>query len=523
MSAPIAQPTITILPKLEGSAAEILAPAALKFLAELCARFGPTRSALLAARAARTERLRRGELPDFLPETKEIRESAWTVAPIPAPLENRRVEITGPVERKMVINALNSGARVFMADFEDANSPTWKNCLEGQANMRDAARREIAYTSPEGREYRLNAKIATLMVRPRGWHLFEKNALFAGEPMPASFFDFGLFFFHNAKEMYRRGTGPFFYLPKIESHLEARLWNDVFNFAQEYVGIPRGTARATVLIETILASFEMNEILYELRDHSAGLNCGRWDYIFSFIKKLGHRPEKLLPDRGAVTMDKAFLKAYVELLIETCHKRGIHAMGGMAAQIPIKNDPAKNEQALEKVRQDKLREVLAGHDGTWVAHPGLVPVALEVFDKHMPTPNQISREMPPSGVGQARLLEPPTGEITEAGLRQNIDVGMQYLESWLNGNGCVPIYNLMEDAATAEISRSQIWQWVKHGAKLADGRTATLELVRAMVDEDLARNPGTPAKKTAARLFVEMSAADPIPEFLTSQAYGLLP
>jgi malate synthase len=361
-----------------------------------------------------------------------------------------------------------------------------------------------------------------MMVRPRGWHLVEKNALAGGEPMSASLFDFGLFVFHNAKEMHARGTGPFFYLPKIESHIEARLWNDVFVFAQDYVGIPQGTIRATVLIETVLASFEMNEILFELRGHSAGLNCGRWDYIFSFIKKLGHRPDKLLPDRAAVTMDKAFLKAYVELLIETCHKRGIHAMGGMAAQIPIKNDPVKNEQALEKVRQDKLREVLAGHDGTWVAHPGLVAVALEVFDEHMPTPNQIHREMPPAGVTEERLLEPPPGEITEAGLRQNIDVGLQYMESWLNGNGCVPIYNLMEDAATAEISRSQIWQWVRHGAKLSDGRAVTIEMVREMVGDELQRNPGTPSKAIAAKLFDEMSASGPIPEFLTTQAYGYL-
>jgi malate synthase len=342
-----------------------------------------------------------------------------------------------------------------------------------------------------------------------------------GQPISASLFDFGLIAFHNAAEMHRRGAGPFFYLPKLESHLEARLWNDVFLHAQDALGIPRGTIRATVLIETILAAFEMDEILYELREHSAGLNCGRWDYIFSFIKKLGHRPEKILPDRSSVTMDKAFLQAYVELLIDTCHRRGIHAMGGMAAQIPIKNDPEKNAQALERVRQDKLREVLAGHDGTWVAHPGLVPVALEVFDEHMPTPNQIERR-PGQAVTQARLLEPPQGEITEAGLRQNIDVGMRYLEAWLNGNGCVPIYNLMEDAATAEISRSQVWQWVKHKAKLADGREVTLALVDSVIAEQLTAAPGTPAKQTAAALFAEMTRAGEIPEFLTSRAYRLI-
>jgi malate synthase len=513
---------LTITKPLTGAAAEVLTPEALKFLGELHAKFNGTRKALLAARAERWERLRAGELPDFLPETREIRESSWKVADIPPPLLDRRVEITGPTERKMVINALNSGAKVFMADFEDANSPTWANCVEGQVNMRDAVRLSIEYKSPEGKEYKLNPNIAVLLVRPRGWHLTEKHALVDGEPMSASLFDFGLLMFHNAQEMHRRGSGPFLYLPKMESHLEARLWNDVFNFAQDYTGIPRGTIRATVLIETILAAFEMDEILYELRDHSAGLNCGRWDYIFSFIKKLGHRPEKVLPDRSAVTMDKAFLKAYVELLIETCHKRGIHAMGGMAAQIPIKNDPVKNAEALERVRQDKLREVKAGHDGTWVAHPGLVAVALEAFDAHMPGPNQIGRELPPCGVGQERLLEPHQGDITEGGLRQNIDVGMRYLESWLNGNGCVPIYNLMEDAATAEISRSQIWQWVKHGSRLSDGRTVTIDLVKAMVEEELGKNPGTPAKKTAAELFIRMSGAAEIPEFLTLPAYELL-
>lgn len=498
---------------------DILTPAALAFLAELAARFEPRRRELLDARAARWKRLQSGELPDFLPETRAVREGDWKVATIPAALADRRVEITGPVDRKMIINALNSGANMFMADLEDSNSPTWSNSLDGQRNLRDAVRREISFESPEGKQYQLKDKTAVLLVRPRGWHLVEKHALVDGRPISASLFDFGLFFFHNAAEQLRRGAGPYFYLPKMESHLEARLWNDVFVFAQDHCGVPQGSVRATVLIETILAAFEMDEILYELRDHSAGLNCGRWDYIFSYIKKLGHRPEYVLPDRAEVTMDKAFLKAYVDLLIHTCHKRGIHAMGGMAAQIPIKNDPEANTRALDKVRADKLREVKAGHDGTWVAHPGLVGIAKEVFDANMPQANQIHVLREEVQVSQADLLAPHEGSITENGLRMNVDIGIQYLEAWLNGNGCVPIYNLMEDAATAEISRSQVWQWLRHGVTLADGRPVTAELVRQAIQDDLAK-PGLPTKPLAADLFQQMMVPGEFQEFLTTAAYA---
>ncbi|MGH9659344.1 MAG: malate synthase A, partial [Bryobacteraceae bacterium] len=441
-------------------------------------------------------------MPEFLKETAEIRATGWKVAPIPSDLEDRRVEITGPVDRKMVINALNSGANVYMADFEDSNSPTWENNIEGQINLRDAARGTISFESPEGKQYKLNPKTATLLVRPRGWHLVERNVTVDGAPISASLFDFGLYFFHNAKALLARRTGPYFYLPKMEHHLEARLWNDVFNFAQDAIGMSRGTIRATVLIETILASFQMDEILYELREHSAGLNCGRWDYIFSYIKKFREKPAFVVPDRARVTMDRHFLSSYVALLIQTCHRRGIHAMGGMAAQIPIKNDPQANEAALEKVRQDKLREVKAGHDGTWVAHPGLVPIAKEIFDAHMKTPNQIGRKLDVS-VAPSDLVAVPEGDITEEGLRLNVNVGLQYLESWLRGNGCVPINNLMEDAATAEISRAQVWQWVRHGAKLKDGRVVTRELVRQTIAEEAGKFSGGKFP-VAAKLFEEM-------------------
>ncbi|MDQ6663277.1 MAG: malate synthase A, partial [Acidobacteriota bacterium] len=449
---------------------QVLTPEAVEFLNQLSGRFEPTRVELLEKRRARQKEIESGKLPDFLPETASIRNTEWTVAPIPPDLQDRRVEITGPVDRKMIINALNSGSSVFMADFEDANSPTWRNNIEGQINLRDAIDRNISFTGPEGKSYRLGDKLATLMVRPRGWHLIEKHFDVDGEPISASLFDFGLYFFHNAKKLLANGSGPYFYLPKLESHREARLWNDVFRFAQDYCGVPQGSIRATVLIETILGSFEMDEILYELRDHSAGLNCGRWDYIFSYIKKLRSRPDSMLPDRALVTMERHFLKSYVDLLIQTCHRRGIHAMGGMAAQIPIKNDPEANQKALEKVRQDKLREVKAGHDGTWVAHPALVAVAKEVFDAGMPGPNQLSVKREDVRVTAKDLLQAPEGEITEQGLRLNVDVGIQYLEAWLRGSGAVPIYNLMEDAATAEISRAQVWQWGRHGAKLQDGR-----------------------------------------------------
>ena len=507
---------LEVLAPLEPGFAEILTADARRFLTTLARACEPRRQELLARRVERQRRLAAGELPDFLPETRTIREAAWTVASIPADLADRRVEITGPVDRKMIINALNSGAKVFMADFEDSNAPTWRNNLEGQLNLRDAVRGTIAFTSPEGKRYALAPRTATLMVRPRGWHLDEKHVTVDGRPISAALFDFGLFFFHNAAALTAKGTGPYFYLPKLESHLEARLWNDVFNLAQDELAIPRGTIRATVLIETILAAFEMDEILYELREHSAGLNCGRWDYIFSFIKKFRHRPDFVLPDRARVTMDRHFLKSYVDLLIQTCHRRRAHAMGGMAAQIPIKNDPAANDAALEKVRQDKLREVRAGHDGTWVAHPGLVPVAAEVFDASMPGANQLDVTRDDVRVRASDLLAVPEGEITEAGLRTNVDVGIQYLESWLRGSGCVPIYNLMEDAATAEISRTQVWQWVHHGARLSDGRIVTEQLVREIIAQEF------PTQSRGADLFRRISLAPELPEFLTGVAYEYL-
>ena len=503
--------------------AEILTPEAQRFVAGLAAQFDARRKDLLARRQVRQTEIDAGRFPDFLTETAEIRLSEWTVAPIPADLMDRRVEITGPVDRKMVINALNCGANVFMADFEDANSPTWTNNLDGQVNLRDAIRRTIEFTSPEGKKYKLNDKIATLLVRPRGWHLDEKHVLLGGKPISGSLFDFGLFFFHNAKQQIANGSGPYFYLPKLESHLEARLWNDVFNYAQDALGVPRGTIRATVLIETILASFEMDEILYELKDHSAGLNCGRWDYIFSFIKKFRNHKEFVLPNRAEVTMTRHFLKSYVDLLIQTCHRRNIHAMGGMAAQVPIKNDPVANEEALEKVRLDKLREVKAGHDGTWVAHPGLVPIAKKVFDEGMPTPNQISIKREPVHVTAKDLLTPADGTITEAGLRWNIDVGLQYLEAWLRGVGCVPIYNLMEDAATAEICRAQVWQWVKWGAKLDDGRPVTAAMVNGVVDDLLAKRGSTSGEfAKASQIFRQMMTSADFSDFLTLPAYSFI-
>jgi len=510
-----------------GAHAEILTDDALAFLAGLHRAFDGRRRDLLEARVRRQKQIDAGLLPDFLPETAAVREAAWTVAPVPADLRDRRIEITGPVDRKMIINALNSGANVFMADFEDSNAPTWANNLDGQVNLIDAVRRRITYDSPEGKHYSLNPQTAVLFVRPRGWHLPEKHLTVGGKPMSGALFDFGLFFYHNAKEQVARGTGPYFYLPKLQSHLEARLWNDVFDHAQDALGVPRGTIRATVLIETIHAAFEMDEILHELKAHSAGLNCGRWDYIFSFIKTFRARPEWVLPDRAQVTMDKGFLNAYVQLLIRTCHRRGIHAMGGMAAQIPIKGDPAANEAALERVRADKLREVRAGHDGTWVAHPGLVPVAKAVFDEHMTSPNQIANRRDDVEVAAADLLKVPPGTITERGLRTNIDVGIQYLESWLSGNGCVPIYNLMEDAATAEISRTQVWQWLHHGATLEDGRAVTRELVENVIAEEMQHLRGRVGAgrfdhgryALASQLFEQMMTGKDFPEFLTLIAY----
>jgi len=507
---------------------EILTPEAVEFLRALDLQFEARRLNLLNERRKRQQQFDEGTLPSFLPETASIRAQQWTVAPIPDELQDRRVEITGPTERKMVINALNSGASVFMADFEDANSPTWSNCVEGQRNLRDANLRTISYQSPEGKRYELSPTPAVLFVRPRGWHMVEKNFPIAGAAMSASLFDFGLYFFHNFRILLKRGSAPYFYLPKLESHHEARLWNDVFVFAQNYVGLPKGIIRATVLIETITAAFEMDEILYELRDHSAGLNCGRWDYIFSFIKKFRNRKDFVLPQRGDVTMEQPFLRSYVQLLIHTCHKRGIHAMGGMAAQIPIRNNPEANEQAMELVRKDKLREVRAGHDGTWVAHPGLVPVARAIFDEYMPAKNQIQ---PPaqeqSPITAANLLEVPSGRITEAGLRRNIDVALQYIESWLRGNGCVPIYNLMEDAATAEISRAQIWQWIRYEARLDDGRTITWPMCEQILEDVLAQTRtalGEPAYTSskfnrAAELLTQLSTGN-FQEFLTTPAYA---
>ncbi len=513
---------------LQTAESEILTPKAIEFLHALSQHFEPQRLNLLKDRERRQRQYDWGRLPHFLPDTLCIREADWTVALIPHDLMDRRVEITGPTDRKMVINALNSGASVFMADFEDSNAPTWANCLEGQRNLRDANLRTIDFLSPEGKLYELGSKPAVLFVRPRGWHLVEKHFLVGGNPISASLFDFGLYFFHNYDALLQRGTAPYFYLPKLENHWEARLWNEVFLFAQEYVGIPRGTIRATVLIETIPAAFEMDEILYELRQHSAGLNCGRWDYIFSFIKKFRNHRDYVLPERGSITMEQPFLRSYVELLIQTCHKRKIHAMGGMAAQIPIRNNPQANAEAMERVHQDKLREVLAGHDGTWVAHPGLVAVAKAVFDKHMPGPNQISP--PPTvscSITERDLLELPHGPLTEAGFVRNIDVALQYIESWLRGNGCVPIYNLMEDAATAEISRAQLWQWLRYGARLNDGRkidramfTHTLQDLVNRMNQALPETEAHRRKFQRAATLLNQFCTGEFQEFLTTTAYA---
>ncbi len=518
---------ITVKAEVNSTYAEVLTPAALDFVVKLHRKFNARRLELLAKRVERQIAIDNGILPDFLPETKEIREKDWTVAPLPADLLDRRVEITGPVDRKMVINGLNAGTQVYMADFEDSNSPTFTNCLDGQINLRDAVNGTISL-SLNGKEYKLNEKTAVLKVRPRGWHLNEKHVYIDGEIASGSIFDFGLFFFHNAKTLITKGSGPYFYLPKLESHLEARLWNDIFVFAQDELGIPQGTIKATVLIETILAAFEMDEILYELRQHSAGLNCGRWDYIFSYIKKFQKRPEFTLPERSQVTMTVHFMSSYSQLVIKTCHRRNVHAMGGMAAQIPIKNDEVANAAALAKVRADKEREAQNGHDGTWVAHPGLVAVAKEVFDKYMPTPNQIANKRLDVNVTAADLLQVPTGTITLDGFKNNIDVSIQYIEAWLRGSGCVPIYNLMEDAATAEISRAQVWQWLHNGAKLADGTVITTDLffnvlpevtatIKALVGED---KYAAGKYEEAVKLFTELATAPEFSEFLTLNAYS---
>jgi malate synthase len=505
----------------------VLTAEALAFVADLCRQFEPRRRELLAARQTRQEAIRAGQTPDFLAGTRTVRDSEWHVADCPADLLDRRVEITGPTDRKMIINALNSGAHVFMADCEDATSPTWRNVVDGQRNLMDAVRRTIRFTNPDGRVYALNERTATLVVRPRGWHLPEKHVFLDGEPISASLFDFGLYLFHNAKELIARGSGPYFYLPKLESHLEARLWNDVFTHAQQALGIPYGTIRATVLIETILAAFEMEEILYELRDHASGLNAGRWDYLFSFIKKFAHRPDYVLPERSQLTMTVPFMRAYTELLVRTCHKRAAHAIGGMAAFVPNRKDPAVTEAALAKVKDDKQREARDGFDGTWVAHPDLVPVARSVFDGVLgDQPHQKHRLREEVTVAAADLLHPEVagGTITAAGFATNINVALQYLAHWLAGTGAVTIHNLMEDAATAEISRAQLWQWRVHGAKLADGRAVTADLYRQVRDAELASLTADTSRPyaAAAGLLDELVLSDRFTEFLTEPAYQAL-
>ena len=510
----------------------ILTPQALAFVAKLARKFETRRRELMAARARRQAEFDAGKLPEFLPETRSIRESDWTVAPAPRDLQDRRVEITGPTDRKMVINALNSGANVFMADFEDSNTPTWENMIEGQINLRDAVNRAIDFVSPDGKRYQLNSKTPTLLVRPRGWHLLENHMRVDGAPVSGAIFDFGLYFFHNAKALLASNTGPYFYLPKLESHLEARLWNEIFVTAQRELGVPQGTIKATVLIETVLAAFEMHEILHELREHCVGLNIGRWDYLFSCIKKFRSNKNFCLADRARVTMTAPFMRAYALLLIQTCHRRNAFAMGGMAAQIPIKNDPAANEAALEKVRADKVREATDGCDGTWVAHPGLVGIARAVFDQHMPTPNQIHKTRDDVKVSAGDLLDfQPESPITEAGLRNSISVGIQYIGAWLAGNGCVPVDNLMEDAATAEISRSQIWQWIRSPkGVLEDGRKVTGDIIRKLLPEELAKARAQLGEETwklgryqeAAGLFETITTSDEYVEFLTLPGYQWL-
>ena len=508
---------------------EILTPEALGFVADLVRRFAPRVQQLLAAREARQARFDAGELPDFRADTRAIRDADWRVDAIPADLLDRRVEITGPTERKMVINALNSGAKVFMADFEDSLAPTWQNLVEGQANLKDAVAGTIEYTSPEGKHYRVNEKPAVLVVRPRGWHLVEKHALLDGKPIPAALFDFGLYLFHNAAALKARGTGPYYYLPKMEAMEEAALWEGVITRAEEALGLKHGTVKVTVLIETLPAAFEMDEILHALRAHIVGLNCGRWDYIFSFIKKLHARRARVFPERGQVTMTAPCMRAYSQLLIKTCHRRGAFAMGGMAAQIPIKNDPVANEAALAKVRADKEREAGDGHDGTWVAHPALVPIALGIFDKHLKGPNQLERKRDDVRVGAAELLAVPEGGITGTGIDNNVEVSVLYLAAWLAGNGCVPIHNLMEDAATAEIARTQLWQWLHRGdTRLDDGRS-----IGAAFMDDLLKRQATrlmaeaapaqrPHVKRAVEILRELTFAERLQPFLTTAAYAEL-
>lgn len=513
----------------------VLTPEAMAFVTELQTRFGPSLRALRGARVQRQIGYDNGLLPEFLVETADIRAGTWKAAPVPNALRDRRVEITGPVDRKMMINALNSGARVFMADFEDASAPRFDIMIAGQVNMLDYRDGKLAYDDPaSGRPYRLNEDTALMMVRPRGLHMDEANVMLGGHPVAAAFFDFGLHFFHNAKALAETGRGPFYYLPKLENHREARLWNDIFVFAQETLGLPKGTIKATVLIETLRAAFEMDEIIYELRDHIVGLNCGRWDYIFSYIKSLRAHPEYMLPDRAEVSMDKGFLAAYSALLVKTCHRRGIHAMGGMAAQIPVKGDEEANRAAFDKVRADKLREVQAGHDGTWVAHPDLVPVAMKVFDAHMPRANQILDPRQYPRIEPQMLLKPHQGAITEGGLSGNISVAIEYLAHWLSGRGAVPIANLMEDAATAEISRSQVWQWLRHGAEvqLDAGGTGRLDadwladLIQSEIETLLTRLGATGFHRghyaSAIRIFQEAVTAETPPDFITLPANAVL-
>ena len=513
--------------------AAVLTPDVLGFIAGLQRKFGPTREALLRARQIRQAAFDGGALPGFLTETRSIREGEWRVAPVPRDLQNRRVEITGPVDRKMMINALNSGAPAFMVDFEDSNTPTWENLLDGHVNLTDAIERTIEFRQDDGRVYTLNEKTAVMLVRPRGWHLPEKHVLVDGQPMSGSLFDFGVYFHRNAKRLLERGSGPYFYLPKMESHLEARLWNDVFVYAQEELGIPQGSVKATVLIETLPAAFEMEEILYELKEHSAGLNAGRWDYIFSCIKKLRNHADRILPDRAQVTMTAPFMRAYTELLVATCHKRGAFAMGGMAAFIPSRRNPEVNAQALARVREDKERESRDGFDGTWVAHPDLVPVALEAFDAVLgERPNQLEKQRPDVRVTAEQLVDfaVPGAAVTDSGLRLNVSVGIQYIESWLRGVGAAAINNLMEDAATAEISRAQVWQWMRHGVHTKEGEAITRDLVQRVQREELAKlreawGPDLVAKSKlgeASRIFEEVALAEDFPEFLTLPAYETL-
>ena len=518
---------VSVLGPVQDAQRKILTPQALAFLALLQRSFNARRKELLERRKIRQAELDRGVLPDFLPETRHIRENpTWKGAP-PAPgLVDRRVEITGPTDRKMVVNALNADVWTYMADFEDSSAPTWDNMVNGQVNLYDAVRRQVDFKQG-AKEYKLRTDrtLPTLIVRPRGWHLEEKHVTVDGEPMSGSLFDFGLYFFHNAEEAVKHGFGPYFYLPKMESHLEARLWNDAFNLAQDYIGMARGTIRGTVLIETILAAFEMDEIIYELRDHSSGLNCGRWDYIFSVIKKFRQNPNFVLPDRSCVTMTVPFMDAYVKLLIQTCHKRGVHAMGGMAAQIPIKDDKEANDKAMEGVRADKLREVRAGHDGTWVAHPALASIAVEIFNKHMPTPNQLFVRREDVVIGQNDLLNMNVpGQITEEGIRKNLNIGLGYMEAWVRGVGCVPINYLMEDAATAEVSRSQLWQWVKHGVTTAEGKRVdkgyALKLLKEQTQELATKAPKGNKFQLAAQYFSGQVTGEDYADFLTSLLYN---